>query len=63
MEDLTCWICGMDLAAHTHAERIECEKQPLGDSVLVVHGNALDLELRIVRRVLDVLGQLQPSDK
>jgi hypothetical protein len=61
-EDLVCWICGIDLAAHTHAERIECEKQPIGDQVLVVHGNLLDLELRIIRRVLDTLSQLRPTD-
>ncbi len=63
MEDVICWICGIDLAAHTYAERIECEKQPIGDDVLVIHGNVLDAELRIVRRVLDVLGQLRPVEK
>lgn len=62
-EDPVCFVCGMDLIAHTHAERLECEKAPIADSVLVVHGNPLDLELRIVRRVLDVLGQLQPAEK
>ncbi len=61
-DDIRCWSCGIDLIAHTPEEQAQCDKQPIGDDVLVVHGNVLDAELRIVRRVLDVLGQLRPTD-
>jgi hypothetical protein len=62
-DDPICWTCGMDLLAHTPEEQAQCDKQPIGEQVLVIHGNPLDAELRIVRRVLDVLGQLRPIDK
>jgi hypothetical protein len=63
MNDANCWTCGVDVAAHTPEEQAQCDKQPLGEQVLVVHGNPLDAELRIVRRVLAMLDRLVPLDK
>ncbi len=63
MNDAKCWTCGVDVVAHTPEEQVQCDKQPIGEQVLVVHGNPLDAELRIVRRVLAMLDRLVPLDK
>jgi hypothetical protein len=63
MNDAKCWTCGVDVVAHTAEEQAQCDKQPIGEQVLVVHGNPLDAELRIVRRVLAMLDRLVPLDK
>jgi hypothetical protein len=61
--DPICWSCGTDLAIHTAEERTQCDKQPIADHVLVIHGNVLDVEVSIMRRILSVLGHLRPIDK
>jgi hypothetical protein len=59
----TCWTCGEPLAAHTDAQRIECDKAPLADTAIVIHCHPAEMTARVVARVMSVLGQLRPVDK